>query len=304
MVYRDIVASRAARRRKISIGARGAMAEANLMVGSATDVGQRRDHNEDAFVTFETEDGATVLVVADGMGGHLAGEVASAMAIETLQRDLTRLDGDPGDALRTVIERANLEIWQESERDSEKAGMGSTIVVAIVRDGQAYLANAGDSPAYLIRDGQTEQITRDHGLVAEQVEAGIIREEDAENHPYRHILTRCLGVEEHVEVEVYPPLALQPGDVLVLCSDGLTEHVKRREVAALAVGADSTEVAQSLVDVANQRGGHDNITVVVARVDGAGAEASEPPFIPFVDDEAETTQMEILPPTAEPPAEE
>jgi protein phosphatase len=278
------------------------MAETHLQVGSATDVGQRRDHNEDALVTFETEDGAAVLVVADGMGGHLAGEVASEIAIQVLQRELTSVAGGPGEALKAAIERANLEIWQESERDQEKAGMGSTIVAAIVLDGQAYLANAGDSPAYLIRDGQTEQVTRDHGLVAEQVEAGIIREEDAENHPYRHILTRCLGVEESVDVELYPPRELQAGDVLVLCSDGLTEHVKRHEVAALATGVDSTEVAQSLVDVANQRGGHDNITVVVARVAG-GAAAVEAAPADHVDDEAETTIMELSTSDAEPPAE-
>jgi len=241
------------------------MAETNLQVGSATDVGQRRDHNEDAFVTFETEDGGLVLVVADGMGGHLAGEVASAMAIEILQRELKQPAADPSGALRAAIERANQEIWDEAARDAEKAGMGSTIVAAIVLDNQAYLANAGDSPAYLVRDGQTDQITRDHGLVAEQVEAGVIAEEDAEHHPFRHILTRCLGAEASVDVETYPPRELQAGDVLVLCSDGLTEHVRKREVAALVESTDPDEVAKGLIDVANQRGGNDNITVVVAR---------------------------------------
>ena len=241
------------------------MAETNLQVGSATDVGRRRDHNEDAFVTFETEDGGLVLVVADGMGGHLAGEVASAMAIEILQRELTRPAADPSETLRAAIELANQEIWNEAARDPDKSGMGSTIVAAIVVDNQAYLANAGDSPAYLVRGGQTDQITRDHGLVAEQVEAGVIAEQDAEHHPFRHILTRCLGAEASVDVEVYPPRELQPGDVLVLCSDGLTEHVKKREVAALVEDPDPDEVARGLIDVANQRGGHDNITVVVAR---------------------------------------
>jgi len=241
------------------------MAETNLRVGFATDVGRRRDHNEDAYVTFEAEDGSLVLVVADGMGGHLAGEVASAMAIEILQRELTRPAADPSGALRSAIELANREIWDEAARDTEKSGMGSTIVAAIVHDGQAYLANAGDSPAYLVRGGQTEQLTHDHGLVAEQVEAGVIREEDAEHHPFRHILTRCLGAEASVDVEVYPPRELVAGDVLVLCSDGLTEHVNKREVAALVEDPDPDEVARGLVDVANQRGGHDNVTVVVAR---------------------------------------
>src|SRR3954468_18537596 len=115
------------------------MAETNLQIGSATDVGQRRDHNEDAFVTFEAEDGSLVLVVADGMGGHLAGEVASAMAIEILQRELQPAAADPAAALRAAIELANREIWNEAARDAEKAGMGSTIVAAIVRDNQAYL---------------------------------------------------------------------------------------------------------------------------------------------------------------------
>jgi len=241
------------------------MAETTLRVGSATDVGRRRDHNEDALATFESEDGGLVLVVADGMGGHLAGEVASAMAIEILQRELKAPAADPSGALRAAIELANREIWDEAARDSEKAGMGSTIVAAIVRGNQAYLANAGDSPAYLVRDGQTEQLTRDHGLVAEQVEAGVIAEEDAEHHPFRHILTRCLGAEASVEVETYPPRELQAGDVLVLCSDGLTEHVRKREVAALVEAEDPDEVARDLIEVANQRGGHDNITVVVAR---------------------------------------
>src|SRR5215213_9085873 len=237
------------------------MAETNLQIGSATDVGQRRDHNEDAFVTFEAEDGSLVLVVADGMGGHQAGEVASAMAIEVLQRELASLGDDPSAALRAAIEQANREIWDEAERDPDKAGMGSTIVAAAVVGNQAYLANAGDSPAYLVRAGQTEQLTRDHGLVAEQIEAGLIREEDAEHHPYRHILTRCLGAEANVEVELYPPRELQPGDVMVLCSDGLTEHVRKPEVAGVAgAAADPTEAAQSLIDLANQRGGHDNIT--------------------------------------------
>jgi protein phosphatase len=243
------------------------MAVTKLQIGAATDVGRRRDHNEDAYATFATADGGAVLVVADGMGGHLAGEVASALAIEVLQRELTRPAADRAAALRAAVERANQEIWEEAERDAAKAGMGSTIVAAILIDGRAYLANAGDSPAYLVRGGETEQLTHDHGLVAEQVEAGMIDEQDAEHHPFRHILTRCLGADAQIDVELYPPRELAAGDVLVLCSDGLTEHVKKREVAALVAAADPAEAARGLIAVANQRGGHDNITVVVARAD-------------------------------------
>jgi protein phosphatase len=267
------------------------MTETTIAVGAATDVGRRRDHNEDAYATFEAgggeaeagvgeagprkiEGGALVLVVADGMGGHQAGEVASEIAITVLRRELSQASAwadDPSGALKAAIERANQEIWHEAEADPEKSGMGSTIVAALVVGNRAYLANAGDSPAYLIRGQDSEQITRDHGLVAEQVEAGVIAPEDAEHHPFRHILTRCLGAEATVEAEVYPPRELQAGDVLVLCSDGLTEHVKQREVALL-VASESPDsispdkVAAALIDVANQRGGHDNITVVVARV--------------------------------------
>jgi protein phosphatase len=273
------------------------MAQTNLSVGSATDVGQRRDHNEDAFVTFEAEDGAVVLIVADGMGGHLAGEVASAIAIEVLQRELTQPAADPPGVLKAAIELANQEIWAEAERDHEKTGMGSTIVAAIVVGNQAYLANAGDSPAYLVRAGLAEQITRDHGLVAEQIEAGLIREEDADHHPFRHILTRCLGAEGTVEVELYPPRQLQDGDVLILCSDGLTEHVRKRELGALVTADDTDEVARDLVAVANQRGGHDNITVVVARAGQGQDEDAESDTATFNFDEAATTQM-VLPPSA------
>lgn len=243
------------------------MAGIRLHVGSATDVGRRRDHNEDDLVTFVAADGSTVLVVADGMGGHKAGEVASALAVTVIRRELARPGDDPTGALRAAIERANLEVFREAERDPEKAGMGTTVVAAVVVGDRAYFANAGDSPAYLVRDGAAEQVTHDHGLVAEQVAAGLISEEDAEHHPFRHMLTRCLGVEREVEVETYPPCELRPGDVLVLASDGLTEHVKRHEVAALTTASDPNDVARGLIDVANQRGGHDNTTVVVARVE-------------------------------------
>ena len=242
------------------------MASEQIAVGTATDVGRRRDHNEDAGTTFTTDDGWTVCVVADGMGGHLAGEVASAIAVEVVERELKGPLTDVQAALRAAIEQANRQIWEESQQDPEKAGMGSTIVVAALNHEQVFLANAGDSPAFLVRDGVAEQVTHDHGIVAEQVAAGLLTAEDAEHHPFRHVLTRCLGVEDTVDVEVYAPLEARSGDMLVLCSDGLTEHVRLNEVAPFATEPDPEAAAQSLVNLANDRGGHDNITVVVARV--------------------------------------
>jgi serine/threonine protein phosphatase PrpC len=245
------------------------MAETTIETGESTDVGQRRDHNEDEKLIFTAEDGSCVLIVADGMGGHLAGEVASRMAIETLERELQRPAADPKAALRAAIERANAEIWQAAATDPTKEGMGTTVVAAVIVGGKAYLANAGDSPAYLVRDHAAEQLTDDHGLVAEQVKAGLLTEEAATRHPFRHMLTRCLGADATVDVQTYDARTLQPGDVVVLCSDGLTEHVNRAEVAELAGqnhGITPDDIAQALVNLANERGGHDNITVVVGRV--------------------------------------
>ncbi|MCC6179326.1 MAG: serine/threonine-protein phosphatase [Chloroflexi bacterium] len=242
------------------------MGERKIEVGAVSDVGRRRDHNEDAWIAFLTDAGQAVCVVADGMGGHLAGEVASARTVEVLDRELHQTTGDLGGSLRTSIERANRAIWEEAQQDEAKRGMGSTVVAAILSAGRAYLANVGDSPAFLVRSGEARQVTRDHGWVAEQIEAGVISPEDGERHPFRHVLTRCLGVEADVQVEVYPPLDLAAGDVLVLCSDGLTEHVRPVEVAHLAGEAGPEQAAQVLVDLAIQRGGHDNVTVVVARV--------------------------------------
>ena len=293
---------------------------ARIELGGATDVGRRREHNEDAWTVFGagTADGWKVAVVADGMGGHNAGEVASAIAIEVIERELgaagasgaatstdavpaavptprtdsasvsapaASADPAPGaDPLRprdsatsdgptgvlaAAIERANRAIWDEAQRDPSRSGMGTTILGAIFAGSRAYLANVGDSPAFLVRDGESRQVTRDHGWVAEQVEAGLIDARDAPHHPYRNVLTRCLGTERSVAVEVYEPLDLLPGDQLVLCSDGVTAHVAADEVASVVARATPTAAARLLIALANERGGQDNITVVVARVVGA-----------------------------------
>lgn len=190
------------------------------------------------------------------------------MAIETLEREL---NGSPSDAspnqLRQAVERANSVIWAEAQANPEKRGMGTTVVCAVIDGGRANIANVGDSPAYLVTNGSVRQLTHDHAWVAEQVAMGTITPAEAEKHPYRHVLTRCLGADSGVDVEVYPPIDLVVGDVLVLCSDGLTEHVKADEIGLVVSASDDPDmVARELVELANERGGVDNITVVVARV--------------------------------------
>jgi protein phosphatase len=145
--------------------------------------------------------------------------------------------------------------------------MGTTIVCAVVHGDTVQLANVGDSPAFLVTNGTTRQVTHDHAWVAEQLEMGTLTEEEAARHPFRHVLTRCLGAEDKVEVELYEPFALGDGDALVLCSDGLTEHVQTEEIGKLTREAPSLDAAaRALVDLANSRGGVDNITVVIARL--------------------------------------
>ncbi|MDP8923502.1 MAG: protein phosphatase 2C domain-containing protein [Chloroflexota bacterium] len=264
------------------------MDAARIELSGATDVGRRREQNEDAWTAFTAGPGGAwqVAIVADGMGGHSAGEVASALAVDVITRELSGIGGaetpadpstvadattsiDPSGALAAAIERANRAIWEEARRDWSRSGMGTTVVGAILVGARAYLANVGDSPTILVRDGESRQVTRDHGWVAEQVEAGLIDPQDAPYHPYRNVLTRSLGTDPSVAVEVYEPLDLLPGDQVVLCSDGLTAHVAVEEVGPVVADADPEAAARRLIDLANERGGQDNITVVVARVAGA-----------------------------------
>lgn len=237
----------------------------SLEIGLVSDVGRRRTGNEDALDAFELPGGRGALcVVADGMGGHRAGEVASRLAVETIRRTF---DPDGGAAaLVRAIREANRTVFAAADSDPDKQGMGTTVVCALLVDGQARLANVGDSPAFLVRGQAARRLTRDHTWVAEEIARGAIRPEEASGHPYRHILTRCLGMGDEVEVDLYEPVALQGGDVLVLCSDGLSEHVAPEELPAVVLERPAQAAAEALVELANRRGGSDNISVVVARV--------------------------------------
>jgi PPM family protein phosphatase len=244
-----------------------------LDIGAYTDTGLQRDHNEDALDMRVPADAATrdregvLLVVADGMGGHLAGEVASRMAVDTLLRDYAPGDTEPAGSLVAAIQAANLAVWEAGQADPNRYNMGTTLVAAVLRAGRMLVAHVGDSPAFLVRACAPRRLTRDHSWVEEAIERGHLSPEEAARHPYRHVLTRALGSLPEVEVDLSDDLALEPGDALVLCSDGLVRHVGEDELADIVCAAHSAQVAaRALVDLANRRGGEDNTTVIVCRV--------------------------------------
>ena len=244
-------------------------------IGTASDVGRRRTGNEDALDVLELPDDRGVLcVVADGMGGHQAGEVASRLAVETIRQVFGREEHDP-DTLLHAIQAANRMVYVEAATDPGKDGMGTTVVCALLRDGLAQVANVGDSPAFLVRGGGVRRLTRDHSWVAEEIARGAITAEEAVGHPYRHILTRCLGLSPEIDVATYDPVELHPDDVLVLCSDGLSEHVSPDEFPGLIADRPPQAVAEALVSLANERGGSDNISVVVARVAATSQQSAD-----------------------------
>jgi len=224
--------------------------------GARTDVGRGRPENEDSVLV---DDAGGLWAVADGMGGHRAGEVASATAIETLQ-DAYRA----GAPLDEAVEAANAAVFSKAADDAALRGMGTTLTAVALEDGRtALLGHVGDSRAYLLRQGAVSRVTADHSLVEQLVREGRLSPEEAQHHPQRAIITRALGVDAHVEVDTYR-VELEPGDRLLLCSDGLTNMLSDDAIAAtLRRHPDPQQAADTLVDMANQAGGDDNITVVV-----------------------------------------
>jgi protein phosphatase len=224
-----------------------------------SDIGRVREHNEDAVwpVPGSGEvDDALLVAVADGMGGHVGGEIASSTAIDTA----TGVGGRA--AIR--IQAANLAVLDEATRRPRLGGMGTTLTLAIVEpDGSLEVGHVGDSRAYRYRDGDLEMITTDHSYVSEMIAAGKLSPEDAENHPYRSVVTRAIGLEPAVDVDI-TELEMEDGDRILLCSDGLTAMLDDPTIAEiLGDNDDPGTAAEALVDAANERGGDDNITVVV-----------------------------------------
>jgi serine/threonine protein phosphatase PrpC len=232
-----------------------------------TDTGRQRRGNEDSSFARPP-----VFVVADGMGGAQAGEVASRIAVETFERGLPD-DGSPEERLAACVQTANKQIYERSRTEHERAGMGTTLTAAYLDDAQVAIAHVGDSRAYLFRDGKLQRLTRDHSLVGELVRQGKLTEEQAEEHPQRSIITRALGPEPTVDVDTstYPGRA---GDVLLLCSDGLTSMISEERISdILGSTEDLAGAADQLIDEANAAGGRDNITVVLFRLEEVGVDA-------------------------------
>ncbi len=252
----------------------------------ATDVGRKRQHNEDAMLV---DPGLGLYIVADGMGGHAAGEVASARATEVVKQQiianraiLKDLAKDPTPANRaagaqlveTSVQRACADIYKTATTDSTKRGMGTTFVCLVVAGSKGLIGHVGDSRVYLVRNGQCHRLTEDHTLIAAQLKAGTITKDQAATSQYRNVITRAVGIQESVQVDTLL-VDLLPGDVIMLCSDGLHGYMPDEEVGSVIIAMPLKEVPDRLIAIANERGGKDNITAVAVSIGGDPASSED-----------------------------
>ena len=254
------------------------MSDMKIVADARSDVGRKRKGNEDSlFLNPEQK----LYVVADGMGGHAAGEVASRVAVDAINEFVTLTGGNEeitwpfgldesisyeGNRLKTAIRHANRRVLEATRESAEYEGMATTVAAVLVDGETAHLAHVGDSRIYLWRDGEIEQLTNDHSWVNEQIQSGVISAEQARSHPLRNVVTRALGGRSDLLVDVQSR-RMSAGDVLLLCSDGLTTMIGDEDIARI-LGETSVDVARAamaLVDEANERGGEDNITVVLLK---------------------------------------
>ena len=266
-------------------------------VGVITDTGRKRRRNEDAYVCEPP-----LFAIADGMGGAQAGEVASRLAAAALKESGAKTLGGE-ERISDLIQEANRRVYDRSSTDPNTSGMGTTITVALVENGNVAFGHVGDSRAYLIRDGRMEQVTEDHSLVNELMKSGKLSREEAETHPQRSVITRALGTDPDVDADTFT-IEAKSGDVFLLCSDGLTDMVGEREILELVeLNREDIDAAlKSLVKAANRSGGEDNITVVAFEIaesqvlthDGETRENVVPPPPPR-DEEDTLTEADAVP---------
>ena len=233
-----------------------------MKVYAITDIGRMRPINEDSY--YAPADGERFCAVADGMGGHNAGEVASALAVEVFSRSMRQVEHITAQTLHAAVEQANDSVFQMARENAGMSGMGTTFSALAAQDDTAYLAHVGDSRIYLVRNGAIMQVTTDHTLVEQMVQKGLITPREARFHPRRNIITRALGTELKVEIDIVQ-MSLRPGDVFFLCSDGMTNYVDEREILrAAASERDWQDKLKHLVSIALENGGADNITALFA----------------------------------------
>ena len=247
---------------------------ASLKMGAKTDLGRVRENNEDKFDFFEPEDPAVLATkgafyaVADGMGGHSAGQIACEMALKTaMQTFYANPSPDIEASLRLAVQEANALVYDTAQSITDRQGMGTTLTAAVVHEDRVTIAQVGDSRAYLLRGDSLTQITQDHSWVAEQVRLGVMTLDEAQTSPFRNIITRSVGTSATVEADI-ATRALQAGDTLLLCSDGLTGHLDVSDMEAVLREHGPSVAAMRLVEEANRRGGRDNITVLILSVRG------------------------------------
>jgi serine/threonine protein phosphatase PrpC len=300
-----------------------------IQTAKHTDPGRIRERNEDASMTYVAsgpQAGVALLIVADGMGGYRAGDRASELTVETIFKELepalgpTPASGQPtikladraatdgerstvelpetadsayyGQAITRAVRQANTAIRSFGRAHRDARGLGSTVTLALIVRDRAYIANVGDSRSYLFRNGELRLITRDHSLVARLVESGAIEQDEVYTHPRRNLIYRSLGAEDEIEVDLFEE-TLQSGDMLLLCSDGLWEKVREPDIVAVLAGEPDLDTALAkLIDLANEGGGEDNITAVLAHygVEPDSTEAAEPDI-----SSADTGEIEATP---------
>jgi serine/threonine protein phosphatase PrpC len=260
----------------------GTKAKYNIEACLLSDVGCQRERNEDRILFFKLNDPVllerkgSIAVVADGIGGHMAGEVASGLAIEVIQRTYYEDTKDTALALKRAFETANQEIYEASSNDQAYRGMGTTCTALVLKNGLAYCAHIGDSRLYLIRGGEIFLMTEDHTVVMDLVRSGILSAEEAHHHPDKNIISRALGTNSNVEVSIWTePFPVQESDIFILCSDGLHDLVENDEIKQIATSEDLHTACEGLIALAKERGGYDNISIGLFRIKAASSSVNK-----------------------------
>lgn len=233
-----------------------------------SDIGRVRPTNQDRFDYGTTIEKITWVVVCDGMGGTNGGDIASSMAVESIKNTITRdfsediSHNEVEQFLKKAINKANFEIFSRSQKEPELSGMGTTVVLLLIVKGKIHIAYVGDSRAYLVRNGEIQQLTEDHSMVQQLINDGEITDEEAKDHPQKNIITRALGISKVVEVDYISEKKLE-GDLIISCTDGLTNYLDQNDLLTCVKNNNGDTLVDEMISMANERGGNDNITVVV-----------------------------------------